>query len=209
MFGRIALAQQAGDDAAFAVAKIGLAVGGEDFGDAGPRRRLDLVIRIEEFHPQSRRQPAPEAAFAHPHHADQHNRPIKPGHDIFGRNRAQSRRIGRLGVRIATNFGVRVFDVHCRYAYSFANRRRKHGFRVAGVGGRKLPDDRPDDRMARKIMLIRRDRRRPNQAIATWVFAVIVGAVVMALVLGMAWARGGPVPIREIAVSLPVTQVGG
>ena len=53
-----AAVEQPLDDAALAVAEIGLAVGLEDLGDGGVRRLLDLGVGVDEGEAEPRRQPA-------------------------------------------------------------------------------------------------------------------------------------------------------
>ena len=68
------LAQQAGDDAAFAVAELGLAVALEDLLDRAAGRRLDLRVGIDELKAKLGGQPAPNARLARAHQTDEHNR---------------------------------------------------------------------------------------------------------------------------------------
>ena len=51
--------------------------------------------------------------------------------------------------------------------------------------------------------IIRRSPRRRRGPVVAKV-AVMLGGLVLAGVLALAWLRGGPQPVREIALALPV-----
>ena len=66
--------QQAGDHPALAVAKMVLAVDGEDFGDRHAGCGLDLVISIAERQLERLREPAAHGALSGTHETDEHER---------------------------------------------------------------------------------------------------------------------------------------
>ena len=70
----LALFQQAGHHAPFAVAKISLAVLCEDFRHAHARGGFDLRIGVGKIQPEPRRQTAPDGRLAGPHHTHEHDR---------------------------------------------------------------------------------------------------------------------------------------
>ena len=65
--------QQPGDDAALAVAELGLAADGEDVRDGHAGGILDLVVGVEEGQPQRLGQPAADRALAGAHQPDEHD----------------------------------------------------------------------------------------------------------------------------------------
>jgi hypothetical protein len=78
-------------------------------------RLLDFVIGIDKWHIQQGGQAPPKAGLAHAHHAHQNDGAVD-----MRQNRGQM-----SGLCCA--FGKSVIFIHCRVAYTFANRRRKHG----------------------------------------------------------------------------------
>ena len=64
--------EKARDDAAFAVAKMGLAVDGENVGDRHAGGGLDLVIGIAERQAELLREPAADGTLSRAHEADEH-----------------------------------------------------------------------------------------------------------------------------------------
>ena len=71
----IAVLEQAGDDARFAGAEIGLAVRGEDVLDGHAGGRLDLVVAVDEVAAEPAGEAAADGGLAGAHHADEHDRP--------------------------------------------------------------------------------------------------------------------------------------
>ncbi len=66
---------QPGDDAALAVAEMGLAEALEDLGDRQAAGALDLGVGIDERQAEPRRQPPPDGRLARPHQPDEDDRP--------------------------------------------------------------------------------------------------------------------------------------
>ena len=75
-----AAVQQAHDDAPLAVAKIALAIFGENLGNGhAGRRGDDLGVRVDEGKAEPHGQPLADGALAGAHHADQHDNPAIQG----------------------------------------------------------------------------------------------------------------------------------
>jgi hypothetical protein len=71
--------EDAGDDAHFAGAEIGLAVLVEDLGDRQVRRLLDLGVGVDEGQGETVGEPAADGGLARAHQPDEHDRPRADG----------------------------------------------------------------------------------------------------------------------------------
>ncbi|VVT10435.1 hypothetical protein SPHINGO361_120583 [Sphingomonas sp. EC-HK361] len=104
------------DHAALAITEIGFVEAVENLGDGHARRRLDLVIGIDEGKPEARREPAADRRLADAHQPDEHDRLAGPGggwggaalqHRVRGYTAQQRRGKSRRQVG-ADNFCARV-----------------------------------------------------------------------------------------------------
>ena len=79
--------EEALDDAALAVAEIGLAVAVEDLVDGGVRRLLDLAVGVDEGQAETDCEPPADRRLAGAHHADHDDGTAveQPGHSRFQR----------------------------------------------------------------------------------------------------------------------------
>jgi hypothetical protein len=84
-------------------------MGLEYLGDRHLRRRLDLVVGIDEGAAQQRGDPLSDALLADPHHADEHDRAVNAARDGF----------------YLAGRGLGIVMVHCSPAYSWARPQRK------------------------------------------------------------------------------------
>ena len=84
--------EQAGNHTGLAAAEIGLAMAGENVGNAHAGRLLDLGIGIDEWDGKPGGEPAADRRFADPHHTDQHDR------TALQRGADRRRRPSRIGV---------------------------------------------------------------------------------------------------------------
>jgi hypothetical protein len=82
---RLAARQQAGDDAALALAEMGLAVPAEDLADRGAGRLLDLGVGVAEGQTPARGQPAADGRLAGARHPHQHDGARGRRREIFGK----------------------------------------------------------------------------------------------------------------------------
>jgi hypothetical protein len=82
--------QQPSDHPALAIAEIGLAIAGEQFGDGAAGRKLDLGIGVAERQSESGGEAAADAGFAGAHQAHQHQAaPRKRGRKLRRGRRPQ------------------------------------------------------------------------------------------------------------------------
>ena len=101
----LALADQPRQHPPFAVAEIGFAMRGENFGDGHAMGGFDLVVGIDEGEAEPLREPPADRRLARAHHADEDQRPS--GQTVDDRLRARVARRRRRRLRLVNDGLIR------------------------------------------------------------------------------------------------------